>query len=392
MRIVKIIWLGVLLVSLVIVPRTFSAQLTCLECHEKAETNMVEAWRQSKHAEADVGCVDCHGDDHSAIFAVKGQVSAAVCGQCHSEQVKQFDQSLHAAAMDLLIDDPKFKRLSPAMAEMGCVSCHQTGARSYDGNRGKCNVCHSGHTFSSEEARRPEACAMCHTGPDHPHMEMWQNSKHGQLYANESTRDQAPTCVTCHMPDGNHHTGFGLTLGQVASGAVYEGEDAPVPMRTISRRDARKGRAAMVKTCLPCHSSRFASESLETADKIKREVDQLLGQAVDIISELEEDGLLAAERLVSGEDLNDPVIQAGLVPGAAQLYDDLSPVEQRFFDMFKFHHATAFKGAYHQSPEYTHNEGFLKMKQDLTFIRSEARKLRQSATNKLSENSHSTQP
>ena len=132
----------------------------------------------------------------------------------------------------------------------------------------------------------------------------------------------------------------------------------------------------MVKTCLPCHSSRFASESLETADKIKREVDQLLQEAVDIIDGLESDGLLAGERLISGEELKDPNVQAGLQPGANQLYDDLSPVEQRFFDMFKFHHATSFKGAYHQSPEYTHNEGYLKMKQDLTFIRSEARKLR----------------
>jgi hypothetical protein len=80
--------------------------------------------------------------------------------------------------------------------------------------------------------------------------------------------------------------------------------------------------------------------------------------------------------LVSGKELDDHDVQAGLQPGANQLYDDLSPVEQRFFDMFKFHHATSFKGAYHQSPEYTHNEGFLKMKQDLTFIRSEAKNLR----------------
>lgn len=356
--------------------RLSAAQLTCLECHEKAEFKMVEAWRHSKHAEAGVGCADCHGDDHSALFALKGQVSAAVCGKCHSDQVKQFDQSLHAAAMDLLVNDPKFKRLSPAMAEMGCISCHRVGAHSYDGSRGKCNVCHSGHSFSSQEARRPEACAMCHTGPEHPHMEMWQKSKHVQLFANESTRDQAPTCVTCHMPDGNHHTGFGLTLGQVASGSVYEGKETPIPMRTIGRKEARKSRAAMIKTCLPCHSSRFASESLETADKIKLEVDRLLEEAVDIIDELEAEGLLAGERLVSGKELDDHDVQAGLQPGANQLYDDLSPVEQRFFDMFKFHHATSFKGAYHQSPEYTHNEGFLKMKQDLTFIRSEAKNLR----------------
>jgi hydroxylamine dehydrogenase len=279
-----------------------AAQLTCIECHGKAEHTMVEAWRTSKHAEAGVGCDACHGDDHSKIFAEKGQVSASVCGGCHSAQVKEFNQSLHAAAVDLLIEDPKFKRLSPAMAEAGCMTCHQVGKRAVDGARGKCNTCHSGHSFSSEEARRPEACASCHTGPDHPHMEMWQASKHGQLYANASTRSQAPTCVTCHMPDGNHHTGFGLTLGQVASGSVLEGSKAPVPMRTISKGEFKSKRKEMVSTCLPCHSSRFASESLEMADRIKLEVDSVLQSAVDIIDELSQKGLLQPERLISPED------------------------------------------------------------------------------------------
>lgn len=357
-------------------PRIFAAQLTCIECHGKAEHTMVEAWRTSKHAEAGVGCDACHGDDHSKIFAEKGQVSASVCGGCHSAQVKEFNQSLHAAAVDLLVDDPKFKRLSPVMAEAGCMSCHQVGKRAVDGARGKCNTCHSGHSFSSEEARRPEACATCHTGPDHPHMEIWQNSKHGQLYANESTRSQAPTCVTCHMPNGNHHTGFGLTLGQVASGAVHEGTKAPVTMRTINNKDFKSNRKQMVSTCIPCHSSRFALESLEMADKIKLEVDSVLQTAVDIIDDLAKEGLLDSERFITEEEAEDDLIKKGLELGPNQLYDDLSPIEQRFFDMFKFHHATAFKGAYHHSPEYTHNEGFLKMKQDLTFIRTEAKRLR----------------
>ena len=50
--------------------------------------------------------------------------------------------------------------------------------------------------------------------------------------------------------------------------------------------------------------------------------------------------------------------------------------------MFKFHHATTFKGAYHHSPEHTHNEGFLRMKQDLTYINNEASRLRAEARGK----------
>ena len=177
---------------------------SCVSCHEKTNPTMVSAWQQSRHAAKGVGCSGCHGDNHSRIFEVKGRVSAAVCGSCHAKEVKEFDRSLHAQAMDLLKTDPRLERLSPVMADQSCNACHKIGVRSADGSRGQCNSCHSGHSFSAAEARRPEACAVCHTGPDHPHLEMWQASKHGQLFAAEATRSQAPTCVTCHMPGGTH--------------------------------------------------------------------------------------------------------------------------------------------------------------------------------------------
>jgi hydroxylamine dehydrogenase len=355
-----------------------AAPQSCLECHATLSPTAVTAWRESRHGRRDVGCADCHGEDHSTIFARKGRVSAAVCGKCHSKEKTQFDLSLHAAAMDNLQSDPKFNRLSPVLKELGCVGCHQIGDRSDDGSRGRCNSCHSSHSFSVAEARRPEACATCHTGPDHPHFAMWQASKHGQLFAVPETRNQSPTCVTCHMAKGNHHTGIGLSLGQVSSGATLEGTVPPVKMRTISASEAARQRKAMVETCLPCHSSRFASESLLQADTAKKEADALLGEAVELIAGLEADGLLVRPGTNSTS-------AHGVVLGPEQPYDGLSPAEQRFFDLSKFHHASTFKGAYHHSPEFTHNQGFLRMKQDLTFLRSEAdrlRALRPAATNR----------
>ena len=47
--------------------------------------------------------------------------------------------------------------------------------------------------------------------------------------------------------------------------------------------------------------------------------------------------------------------------------------------MVKFHHSSTFKGAYHHSPVFTHNKGFLLMKQDLTFLKNEAARLRREA-------------
>lgn len=208
-------------------------------------------------------------------------------------------------------------------------------------------------------------------------MEMWQSSKHGQLFASEETRDQAPTCVTCHMPKGTHNTSLGLTFGNVSSGAILEGERNPVKMRTITKSESKLQRRKMVETCLPCHSSRFAAESLEAADAVKKEADELLFNAVEIISDLQKEGLLRRSR--SNLLGNAEVPFHALALGSDQLYEGLSEIEERYYNLFKFHHASTFKGAYHHSPEYTHNQGFLKMKQDLTFIENAAVRLREAA-------------
>ena len=62
--------------------------------------------------------------------------------------------------------------------------------------------------------------------------------------------------------------------------------------------------------------------------------------------------------------------------GGQQLYEDTSEIEQAFFRLFKFYHPTTFKGAYHNSPDYTHWKGIVFMKMELDKIRSEAKKLR----------------
>jgi len=89
-----------------------------------------------------------------------------------------------------------------------------------DGSLGTCTACHTRHTFSMEEARKPHTCGQCHIGYDHPHIEIYEESKHGTIYDSEGETwnwsalpwkvgvdFRAPTCATCHMstiakPDG----------------------------------------------------------------------------------------------------------------------------------------------------------------------------------------------
>ncbi len=90
-----------------------------------------------------------------------------------------------------------------------------------DGSIGTCTACHTRHSFSIEEARKPHTCGQCHLGYDHPHIEIYEESKHGVIYDSEGetwnwtalpwkvgTDFRAPTCATCHMstiasPDGS---------------------------------------------------------------------------------------------------------------------------------------------------------------------------------------------
>ncbi|ABM81213.1 multiheme c-type cytochrome [Hyperthermus butylicus] len=81
-----------------------------------------------------------------------------------------------------------------------------------DGSLGTCTACHPRHLFSVKQAREPWTCGQCHLGYDHPHIEIYEESKHGNIwdaYGHEWNWEQipwrvgvdfnAPTCATCHM-------------------------------------------------------------------------------------------------------------------------------------------------------------------------------------------------
>ncbi len=61
-------------------------------------------------------------------------------------------------------------------------------------------------------------------------------------------------------------------------------------------------------------------------------------------------------------------------------------IETLFFKMYKYHDVTAWKGAYHFSPDYTHRYGWAEVNHDLDLIKAEDRQLRESHTVAPAEN------
>lgn len=245
----------------------------CLDCHAKDMPALTMQWKGSLHAEQEVGCYECHKAKKGEVDAWEheGQVIATLvtpkdCAECHTDEYEQFSRSHHARAGEILasLDNVLAEKVAGltnniADAVNGCWQCHgsiikfqkdaagqilrakegrplldhQTwpnsgvGRLNPDGSRGSCNACHSRHSFETKLARQPENCGKCHMGPDHPQIEIYNESKHGIAYhANKDKmsldkdgswvlgRDyaEAPTCATCHMspymrPDGTFKAG-----------------------------------------------------------------------------------------------------------------------------------------------------------------------------------------
>ncbi len=238
-----------------------------------------------------------------------------------------------------------FLAQSPEMQRASCTACHkvETG----------CDTCHGKHGTDLGLARSAETCGVCHMGPDHAQYEMWRSSVHGVVYR-EMGEKYGPTCVTCHMQGGTHNVSRGIATGK------------PSDIRKAQRR-------IMVEICSGCHTPALARRNLEDADRIQQQSLAIVAEAQAIVEELNEEGLLEP---APGERPGHPIFGQKFVIGPLMLYEDLSRAETIFFRMMMFHYMSAFKGAFHQSPDYAHWFGNAPLKLSLSELRSEAAMLR----------------
>lgn len=298
-------------------PPTLSKESkACVDCHAKVSRAVYEQWGASKHYGANVGCYECHAANANDIdgFMHEGQriaiiVSPQDCAKCHEKEVKEFSDSHHAQAAKILgsLDNvlaevvegdrgfvtEGFPNGVSAAAVNGCWQCHGgevkvleggkldpatwpnsgIGRLNPDGSRGSCTACHSRHKFSAAQARNPENCGKCHMGPDHPQIEIYNESKHGIAFRaniDEMNLDNskwvvgedynaAPTCATCHMSatstqDITHDVGLRISWNNRPPKSIRpEVSDAKMglPGAAIKWQERR---ANMQNVCVSCHS------------------------------------------------------------------------------------------------------------------------------------------
>jgi len=294
------------------IPTTLTAEsAACVDCHKQETVGIYQEWGASKHFRANVGCYECHAagakdvdamDHYGSTIAVI--VSPKDCARCHEHEATEFQASHHSDAAKILgsldntlaevVEGNAMFQGTSAAAANGCWQCHGSevkveeggklsattwpntgvGRLNPDGSKGACSACHVRHAFSAAQARRPENCGKCHLGPDHPHKEVYDESKHGiAFYANVDAMNldsakwivgedytAAPTCATCHMSatkDLPVTHDVGSRISWTLRPAVSEKIDAAAKAQGKMVRPWDARRADMKKVCAACHAAPF---------------------------------------------------------------------------------------------------------------------------------------
>ncbi len=334
-----------------------------------------------------VGCYECHSlnaDKHKDNFEHFGYkinivVSPNDCSTCHRTEVDEYQHSKKAHALGNLRDNPVFYALvnstlgvkevkdnkismldaSHFTRNETCFACHGTevivegtrkvpsdlgdteipvlkdwpnqgvGRINPDGSIGSCTACHPRHSFSIEIARSPQTCEQCHLEPDVPAYNIFEESKHGNIY--ESVKEYwnfgnvpwklgvdftTPTCAVCHNalvvnPSGDIITershDFGSRLWVRVFGLIYSHpqpdggktfeiknkdglplpvtfDGVPAEQYLISKNEQAQRKENMMNICSSCHGNNWVTSYFEKFDNTLIETDKMVASATNLLA------------------------------------------------------------------------------------------------------------
>ena len=262
------------------------------------------------------------------------------------------------------------------------------------------------HEFQAKLSRGPENCGKCHMGPDHPQIEIYNESKHGiAFYTNRDRmalekrgdwilgRDYAaaPTCATCHVsgymtPTGavqsnSHDVGERISwtlrpiistkinlvrfadgtqddfpdtralpeVGQTIDTTDYLVEHEKLVTRTVPRTVARvvpwrERREAMQGVCRNCHNQGFVQNFYRQYDGLVALYnDKFAAPAKQIVDQL------------TAENVLNPRSPFG------------EKVQWTFYELWHHEGRRARHGASMQGPDYTHWHGMYEVAKHFYF-------------------------
>ena len=281
----------------------------CLSCHKSKN---IQQYTESAHYRKNIGCRGCHDTGHK-VKKVSKMEAASVCGKCHGEHEKNYNNSIHKTVLKegnknapTCIDchgSHKIIRGKISVETESCLRCHldekkfpgeklgsakfvreyKTSIHSSIEKNGTeaagCTDCHGDHNVqhpddpkaSTHLAKQIETCGKCHKGV----VESFKKSKHGQELQNKNVN--APACTGCH---GEHDIQSVLRTDQFSKINLSEKclschKDSKIPHKNykgeeelIQSYKESQHYEALVKgnnkapTCYDCHGA----HEMETTD------------------------------------------------------------------------------------------------------------------------------
>lgn len=281
---------------------TFVGSERCADCHggRQAESEPIYvSWSQTRHAQANVGCENCHGpgSKHAEapskdnILTYPNITRSVVCGQCHGPIYDDHERSAHAEMVEELAD-PNFVGRNPRIYVAVCYRCHSAPFRveqieakmALGKTRDEVDAAISALTNDQLTAYVPvshetASCVSCHD----PHRNTSYLTKEGKqallrrAIENTDTTDIAPgtqpkqhttfnhICASCHngrgadpsdqalqtrtsRPNMHESNQFNMLMGIGGVESVDGGGDPSLP--TYIRRMAH---ATAPGQCTHCH-------------------------------------------------------------------------------------------------------------------------------------------
>ena len=387
--------------------------VACIECHKQENPGLFADWAASGHAQSGITCLDCHLADptdrdvstsHEEVYEggdskwasqeymvpISSVVTPKDCSRCHPDETEQYARSKHANTLEIIwkIDPWLNKGMnSDNERKTGCFSCHGTvlkmkdgsidpdtwpnvgvGRVNLDGSLGSCTSCHTRHRFSIAEARKPEACDQCHLGPDHPQIEIYNESKHGTMYhayEDEYNWDAAPgmwtpgldyrspTCASCHMSgsagvETTHDVTERLSWETQAPLTVRPSEFKPFPADTNWKTERQK----MQDICYQCHGRDWIEDHYAGLDQAVEEYNEVYFKPAKAM----------LDKLYSKDLLDD-----------TKFFDEKLEVE--FYELWHHEGRRARMGAAMMAPDYAWWHGFYECKKRFNEFMTEAKHL-----------------
>lgn len=304
----------------------------CAECHANQQYSVIHEYELSKHAAKGISCLDCHQPqqgqqkrEHNG-FVITAAITPGNCRPCHEQIYQEFLRSRHAAPSWAAVFGEKglrpeqadfaekyhpgyVKRPANALAQLegpsaisgGCAQCHSVGKPQDDLTVGNCTACHTRHTSSVAVARLPRTCGQCHMGPDHSQIEIYEESRHGILFAAQqkslnlaadprslTTRDMfVPTCATCHMSGINgqkvtHNPGERLSY--FLADAISK-----------HRPSYQQAQLNMQRICNQCHTRSLIDRVYSQAEQVVASTNEKVQKAQDLVAGLRKDGIVRTQ-------------------------------------------------------------------------------------------------